>query len=184
VWSGTNRTSGTNDKIVSGPTSISSLTKVCHLEHHLSLRPPSSDQQVGYPLTRCTIRPFSDTDLTNDAAESQRRKLFNKKLSSLRQAVKHAFGRLKGQFPILRDFKGYRMDIIYKTVEALLVLYNILASRGDDPDSIEGFNGEEDPDVAEVAAVHAFRPREAHAADEFSVGIVRRKLLLDQLAPP
>ncbi|EPQ55388.1 hypothetical protein GLOTRDRAFT_9880, partial [Gloeophyllum trabeum ATCC 11539] len=97
-----------------------------------------------------SIRPFADHDLTNDPEEAARRTRWNAKLSSLRIAVEHCFGRLKGRFPILRHFPGHDLDYIFRQIEAMFILHNILEAYGDDPETIEGYNGREDPEVDEI----------------------------------
>jgi uroporphyrinogen-III synthase len=139
---------------------------------------------TGYPLSQYTIRPFGDHDLTDDPEEAESRKRFNVLLSSSRQAVEHAFGRLKGRFPILRCLPGYKMGTIYKTVESVLVLHNILEQFGDSPDAIPGFNGDEDEVVREALA-------RLRALDEtgdnlnkntlYLSGVLRRKVLLAEM---
>lgn len=98
----------------------------------------------GYPLTKFTIRPFSDSDLTNDPDEAKRRRDWNRRLSKLQIAIEHAFGMLKGRFPSLRDMPGVDLDRIFKTIEALMVIHNILVEMDDDPAEIDGYNGHED----------------------------------------
>ena len=138
----------------------------------------------GYPLTRYTIRPFADFDLTNNAAEADRRKRWNRSLSSLRIAVEHAFGRLKGRFPILRSFRGHQLEPIFKTVEALLILHNILESIGDDPKLIEGFNGEEDEEVRETLREmrHSGSAGDDYTCDQFyGSGVLCRRILVEKM---
>lgn len=105
---------------------------------------------TGYPLTKYSIRPFADYDITNDPAESAERKQWNSQLSHLRVAVENAFGRLKGRFPCLRNLPGHDVREMFRTVEALLIVHNIVEEFGDDPTNIEGFNGIEDPGVNDV----------------------------------
>ncbi|KAI0056073.1 hypothetical protein BV25DRAFT_1921309 [Artomyces pyxidatus] len=134
----------------------------------------------GYPLTQFTIRPFTDTDFTADAAESHRRKMFNKKLSSLRIFVEHAFGRLKGRFPGLRPMTGRHLTEMYRTIEALMIIHNILESINDDPATIRGFNGAEDPDVDFVRGEAPDRLDADMDEDElYRAGLLRRKELVD-----
>jgi hypothetical protein len=140
---------------------------------------------LGYPLTPNTIRPFSDHDLTNNAAEARRRKKWNMKMSSARQCVEHAFGQLKGRFGVLRGMPGYKLDVMYKYIESLLVLHNILERLGDDPEGIPDYDEEEDALVQQVlearrvartaAEEQALESREARA------GVLRRKVLLEQM---
>lgn len=98
---------------------------------------------VGYALTKFTIHPFSENDLTNDPKEACVRKEWNFQLSHIRIAIEHAFGCLKGRFPLLRGLPGNNLDEMYKLIEALLITHNILTELGDDPKLIEGFNGAE-----------------------------------------
>jgi hypothetical protein len=136
---------------------------------------------LGYPLTPYSIRPFTDTDLTNVPAEASRRKRFNVILSSLRVAVEHAFGRLKGRFPCLRNMQGRTVHSMYRTVEALMILHNILEERGDDPRTIQGYNGEEDEDhLGEVRGEAGERFDQGMDGDElYAGGIVRRKAIME-----
>ncbi|RPD54683.1 hypothetical protein L226DRAFT_464547 [Lentinus tigrinus ALCF2SS1-7] len=105
---------------------------------------------VGYPLTKYTIQPFNDYDLTNNVQEARFRHHFNCHLSSLCIFVKHAFGRIKGCFSILRCMPGNDINIIYKTVEALMIIHNIVECFNDNPTDIEGYNREEEDDVDEI----------------------------------
>ncbi|KAG2067777.1 hypothetical protein BDR04DRAFT_951972, partial [Suillus decipiens] len=86
-----------------------------------------------------SIRPFHDHDLTNNPEEASCRKKWNKKLSSLRIFIEHAFGRLKGCFLILCGMPGRDLEVIYKTLEALMVIHNILEGLQDDPLTIFDF---------------------------------------------
>lgn len=99
---------------------------------------------LGYPLTKFTIRPFTDADLTNDAGEGKRRQDFNFSLSSLRIKIEHAFGMLKGRFPALRNMPGTDMKMIYMAVEALMVIHNILVDLNDDPTEIDDYDGSDE----------------------------------------
>lgn len=132
---------------------------------------------VGYPLTRHSIRPFADYDLTNDPTESRRRKKWNQKLSSLRIYVEHAFGRLKGRFPYLREISGYDMDKIYKFIEALLVVHNVLTLLDDNPQAIEDYIENPEPADRDLAA-DVPRGR-ASRETAFRMGMLRRKQLLN-----
>jgi hypothetical protein len=105
-------------------------------------------------------------------------------LSPLRIAVEHAFGRLKGRFQILRSFCGHHLPPIYKTIEALLVLHNILESIDDDPEMIEGFNGKEDDGVRETLREMRRQNNagDMHTRDQlYATGVLRRKILLEQM---
>ena len=74
---------------------------------------------LGYPLTKISIRPFANYDLTSNPVVAERRKKWNRRLSSLRISVEHAFGRLKGRFPYLREITGTDLTETYRFVEAL-----------------------------------------------------------------
>ena len=140
---------------------------------------------IGYPLTQYTIRPFNDHDLTIDPVEARRRKKFNKRLSQLRIAVEHAFGRLKGRFPALRSMPGRRLGEVYRAVEALMVIHNILERQSDDQQRIPHFNGREDPDRDEVRGRAAEQMQLwANDDDMHRAGLYRRKQLLDKIIPP
>lgn len=114
--------------------------------------------------------------MTNDDAEAADRKQWNVNLSRLRVAVENAFGRLKGRFPSLRNMPGHNIDEMFRTIEALLIIHNIVEEFGDDPETIPGFNGKEDADVGDVFHGMPVRLRddELHRA-----GLARRKNLLD-----
>ncbi|EJD08462.1 uncharacterized protein FOMMEDRAFT_66464, partial [Fomitiporia mediterranea MF3/22] len=64
---------------------------------------------------------------------------FNFKLLHCRIAIEHAFGMLKGRFTSLRSFPGYKLNVIYMTVEALMVIHNILIDLNDDPETIANY---------------------------------------------
>ncbi|PPQ98190.1 hypothetical protein CVT26_003236 [Gymnopilus dilepis] len=143
-----------------------------------------SDSTKGYPLTPFSIRPFHLHDLTNNLEEATRRKRWNRNLSSVRIFVEHAFGRLKGRFPILRGMPGRNILEMQKMVEALMILHNILEERGDDPTTIAGFNGLEDRHVGEV--LDGPQPVEAAPVEDngendelYRQGLHRRKLLVN-----
>jgi hypothetical protein len=130
-----------------------------------------------------TIRPFGEHEMTTDPAETARRRRWNVQLSRSREAIEHAFGRLKGRFPCLRTgLPGYRLDSIYKQVEALIVLHNILEELNDDPGTIEGFNGEEDDVLSVRLAELEVRDEvgdDYSADDMFRMGVLRRKTLME-----
>ncbi|PPQ84672.1 hypothetical protein CVT24_002738 [Panaeolus cyanescens] len=86
----------------------------------------------GYPLTKFSIRPFNDYDLTKNPRKAAIRKKWNQALSGLRIFVEHAFGRLKAQFPWLQCLPGRNLDDIYRTIEALMVIHNILEDFEDE----------------------------------------------------
>ncbi|KZS94894.1 hypothetical protein SISNIDRAFT_383258, partial [Sistotremastrum niveocremeum HHB9708] len=98
-----------------------------------------------------TVRPFSEPELAAVAARSREKKQlyrrWNRHLSKLRIKIEHAFGMLKGRFPILRDIPATDLDNLYENIEALMVIHNILRVQGDDPSDIDGYNGEEEDEI-------------------------------------
>lgn len=82
---------------------------------------------------------------------------------------------------------GSNLNRIYTTIEALLVIHNILLGRNDDPTEIEGYNGEEDLGLFGLAragidndAVHRAQNIDRMVdADLYRTGLHRRKLLLE-----
>lgn len=130
-------------------------------------------------MTKFTIRPFNDHDLTDDVDEAHQRKLWNKKLSKLRIFVEHAFGRLKGRFPHLRQMTGYDLEDMYRSIEAVMIIHNILEAFGDDPTTIRGFNGLEDDDIELVRGQGPAQLDVNLGEDDlYRTGLFRRKQLL------
>jgi hypothetical protein len=139
----------------------------------------TEDVKTGYPLTKYSIRPFSDFDLTNDVEEAAERKIWNQKLSGLRVAVEDAFGRWKGRFPVLRQFPGRKIKEMYHLIEGLMIIHNILEEFRDDPTAIAGFNGLEDADVLQEYR-RLDGPRRMLDTDElYWTGLAWRKRLLE-----
>ena len=134
----------------------------------------------GYPLTQHSIRPFNEYEITSHRGVAAIRRRWNRRLSSLRIFVEHAFGRLKGRFPILRRVTIRDLDRTYKLLESLLVLHNILEERGDDPESIEGYNGVDDEHIEFQQLIDEDDVHVERDADrDYRMGILRRKLLVD-----
>jgi hypothetical protein len=104
------------------------------------------------------------------------RKRWNQSLSKVRVAIENAFGRLKGRFPCLRNMPGHDIDQMFRTIEALMIIHNIVEEFGDNPETIAGFNGLEDPEVGDV-----FRGAPVRLDDDelYRTGLARRKNLLD-----
>ena len=133
-------------------------------------------------MTWFSIRPFCDNDLTDNPIEATRRKHWNRTLSSLRIFVEHAFGRLKGRFPILRAIPGRNLSSMYRLIEALLVVHNILETYGDDPTTIAGFNGREDDAVLDIHHQRQHRDDqvgEVNGDNLYRMGLLRQKLLVN-----
>lgn len=130
-------------------------------------------------MTKFSIRPFNDNEFTNNPEEARRRRRWNRRLSKLRIFVEHAFGRLKGRFPLLRDLPGRDVGVMCRLIEALMITHNILEELGDDPRTISGFNGKEDRNIGA-----AFNDGDVHLEDLdgdelHATGVYRRKLLLE-----
>ncbi|KAF9019501.1 hypothetical protein BDZ89DRAFT_313433 [Hymenopellis radicata] len=114
---------------------------------------------------------LADKGYPTTAIDKRRMRHFNKLLSSVRISVEHAFGALKGRFPSLRCMGAHKdPDDIYRVIEALIVLHNMMLFIGDKPEHIwtmnldsenqssgdedrdEGFEGdifEDDPNIPE-----------------------------------
>lgn len=131
----------------------------------------------GYPLTKFSIRPFADYDLTSNPVVAERRKKWNHKLSSLRISVEHAFGRLKGRFPYLREIRGADLTETYCVIEALFVLHNILEGLHDDPMEIDDFVDELEEYEENVEARQA--DQNLGLEDLFRAGDLHRKALVN-----
>lgn len=94
---------------------------------------------------------------------------------------------LKGRFPSLRSMSGYDLTRIYTSIEALLVIHNILQEQGDDPSDIEGYNGTEDLGLFgpardgndEDAVLRARNIDNMIDTNLYRTGLYRRKQLLD-----
>lgn len=88
------------------------------------------------------MRPYDEPEIHRQPREEQlRRRLFNKRLSSARITVEHAFGLLKGRFPALQDL-GDVTDVreVYRYINALMVLHNMCIDHGDKPEHIPGLD--------------------------------------------
>lgn len=104
------------------------------------------------------IRPFDERDIGNaSATDVTRMRQFNKRLSSIRIASEHAFGRLKGRFPSLKEMGSHKnIEDMYKAIEAMMILHNICIDWGDHPEDIWDFdasdNWADDEEIEEVDA--------------------------------
>jgi hypothetical protein len=141
---------------------------------------------TGYPLTKFTIRPFAEHDLTNNSDEARKRRRFNRELSHLRVKIEHAFGMFKGRFAALREFPGKDVKAMWRFIESLMILHNILVEFGDDPEEIEGFNGQEnetaDEEQREDSWVRRARGRTRMSETIlYQTGLLRRKLLMQHM---
>lgn len=109
---------------------------------------------------------------------------WNKHLSQVRIGIEHAFGMLKGRFPVLREVPGRDMERMITVIETCIILHNILLTHNDLPNDIDQYNGvdelngdEEGEDNARELRVHALAGwTELMLRD---TGIVRRNNLLE-----
>ncbi|KAF8152557.1 hypothetical protein B0H34DRAFT_821883, partial [Crassisporium funariophilum] len=73
---------------------------------------------------------------------------------------------------------GRNLDEMFRIVEALMVLHNILEEWGDDPTTIRGFTGQEDEDIDEVRG-EAPVQMDLDGDALYQQGLLQRKLLVD-----
>jgi hypothetical protein len=109
----------------------------------------------GYAVTEWTVRPFSEKELRSGSRQERLRcKKWNVKHSRARIGSEHYFGGLKGRFPALKLMPGRDMKQLYRSVEALIILHNILLELNDSPHDIDDFSAEEiEAEVADMLAV-------------------------------
>jgi len=106
------------------------------------------DPQLGYPSSPYLLRPYSEPELDGYYGhELQRRRAFNRRLSSIRIYIEHVFGLLKSRFQSLRQL-GRHEDIqqTYRVIQALMVAHNLCIDFGDhlmDTNSVGGMLEEE-----------------------------------------
>ncbi|KAE9387071.1 hypothetical protein BT96DRAFT_838206, partial [Gymnopus androsaceus JB14] len=78
---------------------------------------------------------------------------FSIHLSSEHIRVEHAFGKLKGCFPSLKEMGSHKkVQEMYKVIEVLLILHNMCINYGDVPEYIFDFDPTNDTIPVEVAA--------------------------------
>lgn len=102
---------------------------------------------LGYPSSPYLLRPFTDPEINEcaDANDKRRRKLFNKRISSIRIRIEHSFGLLKGRFPSLKLLPPEtKIRRTYKVIEAMMILHNLCIDMGDHPEEIPFFNPTDD----------------------------------------
>jgi hypothetical protein len=99
----------------------------------------------GYPVTEWTVRPFTKTELDDRQARHlrQNRVKWNTKHSRAHIGAEHYFGGLKGWFPALKLVPGRDIKQIYLSVEALIIVHNILMELNNAPEEIDGFTPQE-----------------------------------------
>jgi hypothetical protein len=99
--------------------------------------------QLGYPSSPYLLRPYSKPELDGHYGhELRRRHAFNRKLSSIRIYIEHAFGLLKSRFQSLRQL-GRHEDIqqTYRVIQALMVTHNLCIDLGDHPMDADDVSG-------------------------------------------
>lgn len=99
-------------------------------------------------MTERTVRPFNKTELDDRRARHLRndRIKWNTKHSRARIGAEHYFGGLKGRFPALKLVPGRDMKQIYLSVEALIVVHNILMELNDGPEEADDTQESEEGD--------------------------------------
>jgi hypothetical protein len=148
----------------------------------------------GYMSTPYTIRPFDEPELREAQAfpyTRKRMKLFNKRLSSVRISVEHAFGILKGRFHSLKDMGPHQeMATVYRVLEAMLILHNMCIQFGDRPEDVWSFELQD-----ELTEAHENGDNVVVDEEEDIPGIEtraylkqwgreKRNIILDELFPP
>lgn len=68
---------------------------------------------------------------------------------------------------------------MFRLVESLMILHNILEERGDNPTTIHGFNGKEDRQASDIVRGEAPEQMDLDGDDLHRQGLLRRKLLVD-----
>jgi len=112
-----------------------------------TVRPGTLTLVAGYATTNYIVRPYSDQDLKGfSSRERKRRVKWNQQHSRVRITVEHTFGALKGRFPALKLVTGRDMKRIYLSIEALIILHNILVDLQDSPKDICDYD-ESDPEA-------------------------------------
>lgn len=102
----------------------------------------------GYPSSPYVLRPFSEPEIAAATSDTERKRMreFNQRLSSVRIASEHTFGRLKGRFPSLKDMGSHEnLEDLYDVIEALMILHNICIDWGDRPEDIWSFDPRDPP---------------------------------------
>ncbi|KAG9102107.1 hypothetical protein FS749_015690 [Ceratobasidium sp. UAMH 11750] len=79
--------------------------------------------EVCYPISPFVVTPF---DRRERRIDGNRKRQFNKKISTARVIIERTFGQLKGRFPALHRL-GVVQDMmeLYRAVEAMMVMHNM-----------------------------------------------------------
>ncbi|KAJ3803873.1 hypothetical protein EV368DRAFT_73399 [Lentinula lateritia] len=134
---------------------------------------------TGYISSPWTVRPFDEPEIGAAIVHIR---------------VEHAFGKLKGRFPSLKEM-GHHADVqeMYKVIKVLLILHNICIDFGDAPESIFDFDPKDDFPLQDLTTVNlgyiavdgdaAIPPYET---DQWirEAGHRKRKLIFNNLFPP
>ncbi|KAG8689705.1 hypothetical protein FRC09_012296, partial [Ceratobasidium sp. 395] len=140
-----------------------------------------------YSLTQYVITPYDVHELRNlSACEKRQKKQWNKALSSKRMVVEHTFGLFKRRFAYLQGIRGRHMYTIYRVLESLVVLHNILHEFGDLPEDLgpeEAALVMQQQAEARLQADHrvfeAPVPENVTAQEYLQIGEERRRLLFE-----
>lgn len=106
-------------------------------------------------------------------------------MSHIRITVEHAYGRLKGHFRALQNLPGRDIEEMLQSIEALLILHNILLEFGDAGEDMEWSDPNkerEDEELDENLDEDDIRRRMTSRLNDekvYQAGIHRRKLLVD-----
>jgi hypothetical protein len=152
---------------------------------------------IGYPSSPFLLRPFTDPEVNNQSpAERDRRKKFNRRLSSIRIYVEHAFGILKARFSSLKELGTHdNPQDMYRAVEAMIAVHNLCIDLKDGADDFFDANEEQASiddleDVDQFAGYGGVIPEQqanipAHETDGWlkTEGYRLRLELLDLLFP-
>ena len=125
----------------------------------------------AFQLETWMMTPFRENQMRapnggNDGHTAREKKTYNKKLSSARVVIEHAFGVLKGRFRRLTNLETKSVKKAIDITCAACVLHNMCKLRGDLPDMFEeAVPVDEQPDgdggVARVAEGAAIARRRA-----------------------
>ena len=153
---------------------------------------------AGYPFSPYTLCPFTEPEIESQSPiEQVRRRQFNRQLSSICIRVEHAFGKLKGRFPALKDLNlAQDINDTYRDVQAMMFLHNLCINLGDEPECIPFFDGQEDGSKDDEA-VDVEMPGHSNIIIEEGVGLpqyetdewlreaghAKRMQILDELFP-
>lgn len=107
---------------------------------------------LGYPTSPYLLRPYSEPELDGYyGGELRRRHAFNRKLSSIRIYIEHAFGLLKSRFQSLRALGWHEnIDQAYHVIQALMITHNLCIDFEDHPMDVQGVNNVSEEGLEDV----------------------------------